>query len=617
MCLLACLCLCLCIEYRSFTNISYHRVVGAETFELLRLLRFLRRRLLLTAAARDIELPEEFMLLCIVVRKNLVGILNEYGSSLVHSSLLNWRKKNSSPTDADSDGKVPIDSESEEVTLPWDVLIPQSADIEGEEVSSYSYNLKDEFVFWNEVNAAKERYRERTEATFSGETITRSPAELIYLVDLMLLKVKSGIHQAMQSVQHMQHPLSPSYFHYDCHDFAVNSAKAKAKHDEKRDDWKALGAGYSSRFLVPPGPIDHRLLSAAKTSPHPKVDVSLTGVCSRVDLPIFLEGVVRHLKTAYYYANDAGTAAESTDSTRRNTQLQQQLNQLRMQGENLDDMPKGSPLAIYRSTKKSNIYDKKLKMYKISESLTKVSPNVGRLLAFSPGWLENESIWLHMQYKYYLELLRNGLYHQFYEEISTGLVPFMDPEVYGRSPLEASSFIVSSAFQDEKVRGSGFLARLSGATAEFISMWNLMTVGPAPFTAAAPSYQVLSFKLQPALAASLFHNETNTLSFTFLGCINVTYFNPTRQDTWKLTPASYRINMKSDFAPNVLHNGVVAHAAHPAEAPPHPTTEDPADDAGAGAPKRIRFIANGAEIKGDLARYIRSRQAVDMFVTLH
>ena len=26
---------------------------------------------------------------------------------------------------------------------------------------------------------------------------------------------------------------------------------------------------------------------------------------------------------------------------------------------------------------------------------------VGRMMAFSPGWLENESIWLHMSYKWY------------------------------------------------------------------------------------------------------------------------------------------------------------------------------------------------------------------------
>lgn len=91
-----------------------------------------------------------------------------------------------------------------------------------------------------------------------------------------------------------------------------------------------------------------------------------------------------------------------------------------------------------------------------------LSQEIGRMMAFSPGWLENQSIWLHMSYKFLLELLRGGLYEEFYQDIKTGLVPFMDNKVYGRSPLEASSFIVSSAFPDKKLHGAGFLARLSG-----------------------------------------------------------------------------------------------------------------------------------------------------------
>jgi hypothetical protein len=56
-----------------------------------------------------------------------------------------------------------------------------------------------------------------------------------------------------------------------------------------------------------------------------------------------------------------------------------------------------------------------------------------------------------MSYKFYLELLRGGLYNEFWAEAKTGLVVFMDPKVYGRSPLEASSFIASSAFPDAKL----------------------------------------------------------------------------------------------------------------------------------------------------------------------
>ena len=56
----------------------------------------------------------------------------------------------------------------------------------------------------------------------------------------------------------------------------------------------------------------------------------------------------------------------------------------------------------------------------------------------------------------------NRLYAQFFKEIQNGVVCFMDTKVFGRSPLEASSFIVSSAFPDKTLWGSGFLARLSG-----------------------------------------------------------------------------------------------------------------------------------------------------------
>merc|ERR1719172_559672 len=121
-------------------------------------------------------------------------------------------------------------------------------------------------------------------------------------------------------------------------------------------------------------------------------------------------------------------------------------------------------------------------MYKIGASLKGQPMEIGRMMAFSPGWLENESIWLHMSYKWYLELLRAGLYAEFFAEIKKGVVCFMDTEVFGRSPLEAASFIVSSAFPDEALHGSGFLARLSGTTAEFLSMWNVMMVGATPFS---------------------------------------------------------------------------------------------------------------------------------------
>ena len=195
---------------------------------------------------------------------------------------------------------------------------------------------------------------------------------------------------------------------------------------------------------------------------------------------------------------------------------------------------------VYRMTKSSSMYDSALKMFMLSASLAEMGQDVGRMKAFSPGWLENQSIWLHMSYKFYLELLRGGLYTEFFEEISTGLVPFMDNEKYGRSPLEAASFIVSSAFPDPKLHGASFLARLSGSTAEMLSMWAIMMFGEQPFTF---ENNVLQLSFKPVLPGWMF-NKDDTLTSTFLGSIKVTYHNPKRLDTWTMTPKS------ASFSPN-------------------------------------------------------------------
>src|SRR5699024_2860237 len=104
---------------------------------------------------------------------------------------------------------------------------------------------------------------------------------------------------------------------------------------------------------------------------------------------------------------------------------------------------------IYLKVKQSDLYDEKLGMYKTSVSIKPEPIELGRAKFFTPGWLENESIFLHMSYKYLLALLKSGLYNEFFREIKTGLVMFNDPVVYGRNPLENSSFIVSSANPDQ------------------------------------------------------------------------------------------------------------------------------------------------------------------------
>ncbi|MFC1666436.1 hypothetical protein ACFL0P_01000 [Candidatus Omnitrophota bacterium] len=190
---------------------------------------------------------------------------------------------------------------------------------------------------------------------------------------------------------------------------------------------------------------------------------------------------------------------------------------------------------LHSALKKTGIYDRKLKMYKINESLEGLSKEVGRSSIFTPGWLENESIWLHMEYKYILEILKAGLYKEFFEEMKNVLIPFQDPEVYGRSVFENSSFLVSSAFPDKRLHGKGFVARLSGSTAEMLSMWLLMSIGPKPFF--LNENEELNLKFKPILPAWLFTKKTqngfpkNTYAFKFLGKTVVVYHNPRMRNT--------------------------------------------------------------------------------------
>ncbi len=183
---------------------------------------------------------------------------------------------------------------------------------------------------------------------------------------------------------------------------------------------------------------------------------------------------------------------------------------------------------LYQQVQASDLFDRKLGMYKVNASLASQPAAIGRARAFPPGWLENESIWLHMAYKYLLEVLRTGLYAEFCHEIQRGLVPFFDSQVYGRSTLENSSFLVSSAHPDESLHGAGFVARLSGSTAEFISIWYHMLTGGQPFYLDNGD---LKLRLQPILPGWLFDAQ-GYVSFRFLGCCEVIYHNSSRQDTY-------------------------------------------------------------------------------------
>ncbi len=191
---------------------------------------------------------------------------------------------------------------------------------------------------------------------------------------------------------------------------------------------------------------------------------------------------------------------------------------------------------LHQAITKSALYDKKLGMYKVNADLSKQTEEIGRTRIFPSGWLENESVWLHMEYKYLLELLRVGLYEEFFTATKTALVPFMDPNRYGRSILENSSFIASSSHEDASLHGQGFVARLSGSTAEFIHIWMILCTGLKPFALNSAGELTLSFK--PILPASYFTDKADagfnkhSFAFKFLGHTMVVYHNPKQEDTF-------------------------------------------------------------------------------------
>ncbi len=183
------------------------------------------------------------------------------------------------------------------------------------------------------------------------------------------------------------------------------------------------------------------------------------------------------------------------------------------------DIPMEKKEKLYKAVKNSDLYDEKLKMYKVNASLQAASFELGRAKAFTPGWLENESIWLHMEYKYLLELIKNGLYDEFLEDFENAAIPFLDPEVYGRSIYENSSFIATSVNPNPSYHGKGFVARLSGSTVEFLQIWKLMMFGENNFT-----YKEGRLELQfhPTLSKVLI-GEEKKVEAKFLGHTIVHY----------------------------------------------------------------------------------------------
>jgi len=188
---------------------------------------------------------------------------------------------------------------------------------------------------------------------------------------------------------------------------------------------------------------------------------------------------------------------------------------------------------LYINVRNSELFDKKLGMYKTSVPIGHISMENGRIRAFTAGWLERESIFLHMEYKYLLSMLRAGLYEQFYEDIKSAMIPFRDPAEYGRSILENSSFLASSENPNPNIHGRGYVARLSGSTTEAITLWIEMFMGDKIFSM---KEGVLQLHFNPNLAGWMF-DEKGEASFTLMSKCQVIYHNPSHKATYGETAA--------------------------------------------------------------------------------
>jgi len=165
-----------------------------------------------------------------------------------------------------------------------------------------------------------------------------------------------------------------------------------------------------------------------------------------------------------------------------------------------------------------------------------------------------------MEYKYLLELIRNGMYEEFFADFHKAAVPFLDAKTYGRSIYENSSFIASSKNPNAAYHGKGFVARLSGSTIEFISMWKLMMFGPHVHKVQKGE---LVFAPQPAIPAYLIP-ENGKVSATLFSQTKVTY---QFADVMDYIPGKYQIKTmkfvyKNGSVANINGDCAKGHIAH-------------------------------------------------------
>jgi hypothetical protein len=259
-----------------------------------------------------------------------------------------------------------------------------------------------------------------------------------------------------------------------------------------------------------------------------------------------------------YFAYEAEQYRELEDGKAEVTRFKQKPLPLFLEGfvHALRIAEPGEARRLYEAARNSELFDQKLGMYRLNAPLGDNALELGRIGVFNYGWLENGSIFLHMHYKFVLEMVRAGLTDEFYDQIERLLVAFRDPAEYGRNPVENSSFLVSSGFNvDPRQHGRGCVARLSGSTVEFMHLWTHLFLGPAPFVSEQGQ---LRFKPEPVLSKSLFPTAERTVTpfgteealpahsvaCTLLGATLLVYINPELRDTFgqaAVKPCRYRL----------------------------------------------------------------------------
>jgi hypothetical protein len=231
----------------------------------------------------------------------------------------------------------------------------------------------------------------------------------------------------------------------------------------------------------------------------------------------------------------------------------------------------GKAREVYDAVRSSALFDTELQMYRLCEPYPAEDFAVGRAVgAYPRGWLENESIYTHMEYKWLLEVLRAGLTDEFWSDARTMFPAFLDPATYGRSPLEGVSFIVSGAHPDPAEHGRGYQPRLSGMTAEFLSMWMIASVGEHPFDLSGGG---LRFAVRPRLPEWLFSGgwgswppEEATSSLAFAGlngtCFRLHRIDPAVVPGGRPGVVAYSLRYRSGEIVEITGDSVVGKAAH-------------------------------------------------------